>query len=102
MHEFQNCIFISHTTEGDGGDFFTVTCTTVFTAGSVPGALSTPPCAITINDDSIVEENETFSLSAILSSISGQSVDFTVGSDSSSASATILDDDSKSVHACKH
>jgi len=98
FHELQNSInfvTISYTTEGDGGDFLSVTCTTTFTAGSVPGTLSTPPCAITINNDSTFERNETFSLNVAILSSNGQSTNFADGA--GSVSATILDDDSKSV-----
>ena len=75
-----------------GGDFIGVTCLTTFTAGSVPGNSSTPACSITINNDLILEEDETFSLSASIQNSNGQSAQFSAGGDS--ASATITDDDS--------
>jgi len=86
---------ISLTTDGDlaaGGDFIGVTCLTTFTAGSVPGNSSTPACSIMINNDLILEEDETFSLSASIQNSNGQSAQFSTGGDS--ASATITDDDS--------
>ena len=72
-------------------DFIGVTCTVTFAAGSGPGAMSTPSCDITINNDNSIEQDETFSLSATILNVNGQSVQFTAGGDS--ASATILDDD---------
>ena len=53
--------------------------------------MSTPSCDITINDDNLIEQDKTFSLSPTILSANGQTVQFTVGGDS--ASATILDDD---------
>ena len=62
-----------------------------FAAGSGPGAMSTPSCDITVNNDDSIEGNEIFSLSAAILNANGQTVQFAVGGDS--ASATILDDD---------
>ena len=84
----------SHKTDGAlaaGGDFIGATCLTTFTAGSVPGDSSTPACSIAINNDLLVEQNETFSLTASIQSSNGQSAKFSAGGDS--ASATITDDD---------
>ena len=84
----------SVTTDGvlaAGGDFIGVTCLTTFTAGSVPGDSSTPACSITINNDLLVEQDETFSLNASIQISNGQSVQFSAGGNS--ASATITDDD---------
>ena len=53
--------------------------------------MSTPSCEITINNDNSIEQDETFSLSATILNVNGQTVQFTAGGDS--ASATILDDD---------
>ena len=53
--------------------------------------MSTPSCDITINNDNSIEQDETFSLSATILNVNGQTVQFTAGGDS--ASATILDDD---------
>ena len=53
--------------------------------------MSTPSCDITINNDNLIEQDETFSLSATILNVNGQTVQFTAGGDS--ASATILDDD---------
>jgi len=75
-----------------GGDFIGVTCLTTFTAGSIPGNSSTPACSIMINNDLILEEDETFSFSASIQNNNGQSAQFSTGGDS--ASATITDDDS--------
>ena len=74
-----------------GGDFIGVTCLTTFTAGSGPGNSSTPACSIIINNDLLVEQDETFSLNASIQNGNGQSVQFSAGGDS--ASATITDDD---------
>ena len=74
------------------GDFIGATCLTTFTAGSVLGDSSTPACSITINNDLILEQNETFSLAASIQNSNGQSAQFSAGG--SSASATITDDDS--------
>ena len=82
---------ISHTTAG--ADFIAVTCIVLFPAGSGPGTVSTPSCDITIINDIIVELNEIFSLSATILSSNGQDAQFTAGGDS--ASATIIDDDSR-------
>ena len=84
----------SLTTDGPlaaGGDFIGVTCVTTFTAGSGPGDSSTPACDITINNDLILEQNETFSLTASIQDSNGQSAQFSAGGDS--ASATIIDDE---------
>ena len=78
-----------------GGDFIGVTCLTTFTSGSIPGDSSTPPCDITINNDFLVEQDETFSLTASIQNSNGQSAQFSAGGDS--ASATITDDDSMLV-----
>ena len=74
-----------------GGDFIGTTCLTTFTAGSGPGDSSTPACDITINNDLILERDETFSLTASIQNSNGQSAQFSAGGDS--ASATITDDD---------
>jgi len=74
-----------------GGDFIGVTCLTTITAGSVPGDSSTPACSITINNDLILEQDETFSLAASIQNSNRQSAQFSAGG--SSASATITDDD---------
>jgi len=74
-----------------GGDFIGVTCLTTFTAGSVPGDSSTPACSITINNDLILEQDETFSLTASIQNSNGQSAQFPTGGNSTSA--TITDDD---------
>ena len=62
-----------------------------FAAGSGPGNMSTPPCDIAINNDLMVEPDETFSLSATIINSNGQAAQFTAGGDT--ASATIIDDD---------
>ena len=64
---------------------------TTFTAGSGPGDSSTPACDITINNDLILEQDETFSLTASIQDSNGQSAQFSAGGDS--ASATIIDDE---------
>ena len=74
-----------------GGDFIVTTCLTTFTAGSGPGDSSTPACDIIINNDLILERDETFSLTASIQNSNGQSAQFSAGGDS--ASATITDDD---------
>ena len=74
-----------------GGDFIGVTCLTTFTAGSGPGNFSTPACNITITNDFLVEQDETFSLNGSIQNSNGQSAQFSAGGDS--ASATITDDD---------
>ena len=74
----------------DGADFIGVTCVTTFRAGSTPGASSTPACSITINNDDLMEIDETFSLTATISNSNGQAAQFSAGG--SSASAVILDD----------
>ena len=74
-----------------GGDFIGVTCLTTFTAESGPGNSSTPACSITINNDLILEQDETFSLIASIQNSNGQSAQFSAGGDS--ASSTITDDD---------
>ena len=74
-----------------GGDFIGVTCLTTFTAGSGPGDSSTPACSIAINNDLLVEQDETFSLTASIQNSNGQSAQFSAGGNS--ASATITDDD---------
>lgn len=61
-----------------------------FAAGSGPGAPSTF-CNIPIINDLCLEEDETFSLTAIITNSNGQTAQFTVGGDS--ATATITDDD---------
>ena len=53
--------------------------------------MSTPPCDIAINNDLMVELDETFSLSATIVNSNGQAAQFTAGGDT--ASATIIDDD---------
>ena len=73
------------------GDFIGVTCLTTFTAGSGPGDSSTPACSITINNDLILEQDETFSLNASIQNSNRQSAQFSAGGDT--ASATITDDD---------
>ena len=73
---------------------------TTFTAGSGPGDSSTPPCDITINNDLILEQDETFSLTASIQDSNGQSAQFTAGGDS--ASATIIDDDGMLVALLGH
>ena len=82
-----------------GGDFIGMTCLTTFTAGSGPGDSSTPACNITINNDLLVEQDETFSLTASIHFTNGQSAQFSAGGNSTSA--TITDDDSMLVFA-KH
>ena len=62
-----------------------------FAAGSGPGNMSTPPCDIAINNDLMVEPDETFSLSATIINSNGQAAQFTAGGDT--ASATIINDD---------
>ena len=89
----------SLTTDGPlnaGGDFIGVTCLTTFFAGSVPGAISSPACSITINNDAIFESDETFSLTASIQNSNGLSAQFSAGGDS--ASATIIDDDGMSTY----
>jgi len=84
----------SVTTDGAltaGGDFIGVTCLATFTAGSGPGDSSTPACNITVNNDLLVEQDETFSLTASIQNSNGQSVQFSASGDS--ASTTITDDD---------
>ena len=87
-----------------GGDFIGVTCLTTFTAGSGPGNFSTPACNITITNDFLVEQDETFSLNASIQNSNGQSAQFSPGGDS--ASATITDDDGVLVQllngCCQH
>ena len=86
---------ISPSTDGGlvaGGDFIGATCLTTFTAGSGPGNSSTPACSIIINNDLILEQDETFSLTASIQNSNGQSAQFSAGG--SSASATITDNDS--------
>ena len=61
-----------------------------FSAASGLGAMSTP-CDITLNDDDLIEQDETFSLSASILNANGQTVQFSFGGDA--ASATITDDD---------
>ena len=87
----QNCnrSTISHTIEG--ADFTRTTCSLILPAGGRPGDLS-GPCDIPIINDRMVEQDETFSLSARVINTNGQPARFTVGGDS--ASATIIDDDS--------
>ena len=80
---------ISHTTEDV--DFNGTTCSLTLPAGSGPGDLSAP-CDIPIINDFMVEQDETFSLSASVLNSNGQPAMFTVGGDS--ATATIIDDDS--------
>ena len=53
--------------------------------------MSTPPCDIAINNDLLIEPDETFSLSATILNSNGQTAQFTAGGDT--ASATIIDDD---------
>ena len=86
----QNCnrSTISHTIEG--ADFTRTTCSLTLRAGGRPGDLS-GPCDIPIINDRMVEQDETFSLSARVLNTNGQLARFTVGGDS--ASATIIDDD---------
>ena len=67
-----------------------------FTAGSGPGDMSTPSCDITIINDNMVEEDETFSLSAIITNNNGQAAQFTAGGDS--ATATIIEDRMWFIH----
>ena len=74
-----------------GGDFIGTTCLTTFTAGSGPGNSSAPACSITINNDLILEQEETFSLTASIENSNGQSAQFSAGGNSTSA--TITDDD---------
>ena len=52
--------------------------------------MSTPSCDITIINDNMVEEDETFSLNTIITNSNGQAAQFTAGGDS--ATATIIDD----------
>jgi len=52
---------------------------------------STPACNITVNNDLLVEQDETFSLTASIQNSNGQSVQFSASGDS--ASTTITDDD---------
>ena len=87
----QNCnrSTISHTIED--ADFTPTTCSLLLPAGSRPGDLSAP-CDIPIINDLMVEQDEIFSLSAMVLNTNGQLARFTVGGDS--ASATIIDDDS--------
>ena len=84
----------SLTTDGalaSGGDFIGVTCLTTFTAGSGPGNSSTPACNITINNDLLVEQDETFSLTAAIQNSNGQSAQFSAGGDSASTTITEID-----------
>jgi len=74
-----------------GGDFFGVTCLITFTARSGPGNSSTPACNITINNDLLVEQDETFFLTASIQNSNEQSAQFSAGGDT--ASATIVDND---------
>ena len=94
----QNCNMskIFHKIEGPGAgeDFIGTTCLVTFTAGSGPGAISTP-CDITIINDLMVELDETFSLNANIINNNGQPAQFTAGGES--ASAIIMDDDGKVV-----
>ena len=83
-----NCFL---TTERGGIDFGGVQCLTTFTAGSGPGDSSTPPCDIPINNDLILEPDETFSLEAIILNNNGLPAQFSSGGDT--ASATIIDDE---------
>ena len=80
---------LSYTIAGE--DFIETTCTVTFAAGSGPGAMSMPPCDIAINNDLMVEPDETFTLSATILNSNGQAAQFTAGGDT--ASATIIDDD---------
>jgi len=80
---------LSYTTADE--DFIETTCTVTFAAGSGPGAMSMPPCDIAINNDLMVEPDETFTLSATILNSNGQAAQFTAGGDT--ASATIIDDD---------
>ena len=52
-----------------------------------------PACSITINNDLILEQDETFFLTASIQNSNGQSAQFSAGGDSSSA--TITDDDGR-------
>lgn len=76
---------------GAGADFLGTTCMVTFSAGSGPGALSTPSCGIVLNNDDLIEQDETFSLSATIQNVNGQTVQFSFGGNA--ASATITDDD---------
>jgi len=87
--QLNNISTISHTTEGV--DFTGTTCSLTLPAGGGPGDLSAP-CDVPITNDLLVEQDETFSLSASVLNSNGQTAMFTVGGDS--ASATIIDDDS--------
>ena len=85
---------ISHTINGPaaaGGDFIGTTCMVTFAVGSGPGATATPSCPITLIGDLVVEQDETFSLSATITNNNGQSASFTTGGNV--ATATIVDDD---------
>ena len=68
----------------------------MFAAGSGPGATVTPSCDITIINDLLVEEDETFSLSATITNNNGQVAQFTAGGDS--ATATIIEDRMWFIH----
>jgi len=88
------CKLYSLATDGAlaaGGDFIGMICLTTFTAGSGPENFSTPACSITINNDLLVEQDETFSLTASIQNSNGQSAQFSAGGDT--ASATIVDND---------
>ena len=87
-----NSSTISHTIEGPGtdADYTGTTCMVTFSAGSGPGAQSTF-CSIPFIPDFCLEEDETFSLTAIILNSNGQTAQFTAGGDS--ATATIVDDD---------
>jgi len=85
-----------HTTGGSsatGGDFIGITCTVSFSAGSVPGSVSTPVCSVMINDDLIYEFDETFSLAASIINNNGLMAQFSPNGDS--ASATIIDNEGR-------
>ena len=84
-------VIISHIIEGVDGDFNGATCMVTFANGSGPGAVSLPPCNITIINDLIPEQPERFSISATIINSNGLTVQFPVGGDS--ASCTIIDDD---------
>ena len=72
----------------------------MFAAGSGPGAIATPSCDITIINDNMVEEDETFSLNATITNSNGQAAQFTGGGDS--ATAAIVDDDGMLVVCFRH
>ena len=60
--------------------------------------MATPPCLITINDDLVLEPDETFSLTATIQNNNGLPAQFSTGGDT--ASATIIDDEEGILVGC--